>query len=121
MIRKIVLLFLLWPGMGFAAAPAPEAKQEIAHLLNYLKDSGCEFNRNGAWHGSQDAMDHLKKKYEYLLKKGLVVSAEDFIQRAAAESSMSGKPYLVKCGANSPLQSGPWFRAELAKHRGGKQ
>ncbi|NRR31289.1 DUF5329 domain-containing protein [Oxalobacteraceae bacterium] len=106
---------------AFAAEPTPEAKQEITYLLNYLKSSGCEFNRNGTWYGADEAVNHLNKKYDYLLKKGLLSSTEDFIKQAATESSMSSKPYLVKCGANSPTQSSPWFKAALAKRRTAKQ
>lgn len=116
----LALLFALC-SPAFAAEPTPEAKQEISSLLNYLKSSGCEFNRNGTWYGAEEAVNHLNKKYDYLLKKGLVSSSEDFIKQAATESSMSSKAYLVKCGAGSPVQSGPWFRAELARLRGGKR
>ena len=43
--------------------------------------------------------EHLQRKYDYLLKKSLVDTSEQFIQRAASKSSVSGKPYRVKCGA----------------------
>jgi len=115
----LVLLLLLLPPLARSAEPAPQAKQEIAHLLDYLSRSGCQFNRNGTWYGPAPAVDHLKQKYEYLLKRGLVGSAEDFIARAATESSMSSKPYQVKCEAQAPVQAGPWLRAELARYRSG--
>jgi hypothetical protein len=115
--RAFATLIFLCSGMAFAAPPPPAAQQEIKHLLAYLKDSGCEFNRNGTWYGANEATGHLKKKYDYLLKKELVASAEDFIRQAATESSMSGKPYTVRCGASSPSPSGEWFKAELEKHR----
>ncbi|MDI1301203.1 MAG: DUF5329 domain-containing protein [bacterium] len=117
MIKAIFTLLMLLSGLAFSAEPSPIAKQEIAYLLIYLKDSGCEFNRNGTWYKAEEAANHLNKKYEYLLNKGLVSSTEDFVKRAATESSMSGKPYLVKCASNSPVQSGYWFEAALAKHR----
>ncbi len=44
---------------------------------------------------------------------GLVQTTEQFIERAASGSSMSGKPYLVKCGNGAPVQSGEWLRTEL--------
>ena len=108
---------VLAPILAFAGEPSPVAKQEIAHLVGYLKDSGCQFGRNGSWYGSGEAVDHINEKYDYLLRKGLVASAEDFIARAASESSISGKPYQVKCGSAEPVQSGPWLRAELARYR----
>jgi hypothetical protein len=118
--KHLLFLLLALPGLALADQPAPAARQEIAHLIGYLKDSGCQFNRNGTWYSPVEAADHLDQKYRYLLKKGLVASAEDFIGRAASESSMSGKAYQVKCGSNAAVQSGPWLKAELAKFRGRK-
>ena len=121
MIRALFTFLIFFSGLAFSAEPTPVTKQEIAHLFGYLKDSGCKFNRNGTWYTAEEAVNHLNKKYEYLLKKSLVDSTEDFIKRAATESSMSGKPYLVKCASNSPVQSGFWFKVELAKHRASKR
>jgi len=99
------------------AAPPPAARQEITHLIGYLTASGCSFQRNGSWHDAADAARHLQRKYDYLLKRDLVASSEDFIARAASESSLSGKPYQVRCGGNAPLASAAWLKAELAKYR----
>jgi hypothetical protein len=115
--RRLLLALILVPAFAAAAEPSPATKQEIDHLMTYLKGSGCQFNRNGSWYGPTEAVDHLNQKYRYLVGKDLVSSAEDFIARAASESSFSGKPYLVKCGASAPEQSGVWLRAELAKYR----
>lgn len=106
--------------LAFAAQPTPAATQEIAHLLEFVTHSGCQFNRNGTWYGSAQAADHLNQKYEYLLKRGLVVSAEEFIARAASESSMTARPYLVRCSSDAPVQSGTWLQAELARYRAQK-
>lgn len=121
MSRLFFVVMLLLPGLVFAAEPTAAARQEVAHLIGYLRESGCEFNRNGTWYGAEEAVAHLNRKYEYLLDKGLVISAEDFVDRAASESSMSGQPYLVKCGTASPVQSGSWFKAELVRYRAGRR
>jgi hypothetical protein len=115
-------IFFLMVGMLLAAvAPAAEltaaGQAEIAQLFTHLERSGCQFNRNGRWYGSSEAVAHLKKKFDYLQKKKLLGSAEDFIARGAAESSVSGQPYLVKCGSAAPVQSSSWFRAALEKFR----
>jgi Family of unknown function (DUF5329) len=106
--------------LSFAAvAGEPDAgtKREISHLMEFLGASGCQFNRNGTWYDASQAVSHLTQKYEYLVKRGLVTDADGFIARAASESSASGKPYLVKCGDAQPVQSGRWFRTELARFR----
>ena len=98
-----------------------EAKQEIAHLFAHLGSSGCEFNRNGTWYPSARAVSHLNRKYEYLLKKGWVRDTEAFIERAATQSSFTGKPYLVRCAGDPPIASAAWLRAELTRYRAAGQ
>ena len=57
-----------------------------------------------------------QKKLDYLDDKGLVDSPEDFIARAATESSMSGEPYQVNC--QGQLQrSADWLNGELTRLR----
>lgn len=103
------------------AAPPPAARQEIAHLIGYLTASGCSFQRNGSWHDAAEAAKHLQRKYDYLQKRDLVATSEEFIARAASESSLSGKPYQVRCSGNAPVASAAWLKAELAKYRGARQ
>lgn len=110
------LLFAL--SSACAATPlSPTTKSEIAHLFSYLEKSGCQFSRNGSWYSAGDAVSHLNKKYQYLLDKNLIATAEDFISKGATESSMSGKPYLVKCGDSAAVESAVWFKRELAAFR----
>ena len=59
----------------------PATKLEIDHLFSYLKESGCQFFRNGTWYSASEAARHLNKKYQYLQEKGLIPSAEAFIER----------------------------------------
>ncbi|PWT73037.1 MAG: hypothetical protein C5B46_06000 [Proteobacteria bacterium] len=101
-----------------AAEPNASAKTEIEHLLDYLGRSGCEFNRNGRWYSAAEARAHIAKKYAYLLDKGWVSTAEEFIARAATESSVSGKPYQVRCGGAATVPSGQWMQEELKRYRG---
>jgi hypothetical protein len=93
------------------------AEKEILHLFGYLENANCEFNRNGSWHSPYEAAKHLERKYRYLVKKGLINSAEQFIDRAASRSSLSGESYLVRCGDSSPIKSSDWFTDELNNFR----
>jgi len=118
MVRIMFLaVSLLMASVSHAGEPPPAAGAEIAHLFAYLENSGCDFYRNGSRYGSREAAAHLRRKYQYLLEKGLVSSAEEFIERAAAKSSSSGKPYQVRCGGGKIAESGPWLRAELIAYR----
>ena len=103
--------------LSLAASPTPAATQEIEYLIGHLKASGCEFQRNGSWHDSAKAAEHLRGKYDYLLKKGWVATAEDFIARAGTESSISHKPYQVRCSGKQAEASAVWLQAELKRYR----
>jgi hypothetical protein len=83
--------------LSFAGEPAPATTLEIANLFANLQASGCQFNRNGTWYDASETVSHLNTKYQYLLRKGLVASSEDFIERAASESNLSGRVYRVRC------------------------
>jgi Family of unknown function (DUF5329) len=108
------LAFLV--SFSVSAEEASSTKQEISYLFTHLKNSGCEFNRNGSWYKAGAAADHLSKKYQYLLGKGFISTTEDFIARAATESSMSHKAYIVKC-ADTETKSAAWFKDVLTKYR----
>lgn len=88
--------------------------EEINYLLSYLGDSGCTFIRNGSEHRAQEARDHLEMKYNHA--KGRIKTAEDFIDKLASQSSLSRKPYEVRC-ADVQLPSKQWLDEALAFHR----
>ena len=112
-----ITLLLLLSGAANAQNTSPSAR-EINQLFAALESSKCEFNRNGSWYSAQKASDHLHQKYDYLLKKGMVTTTESFIELAATKSSMSGKPYLVRCGVAQPVPSKSWFTGKLKELRG---
>ncbi|MGQ3054076.1 MAG: DUF5329 domain-containing protein [Roseateles sp.] len=116
--RRLALTLALGASCVAAAAPLPPAaRAEVGALLTRLQASGCEFNRNGSWHAGAEARAHLLKKLDYLEGKGLVQTAEQFIERGASASSMSGKPYLVRCAGKVPVESAKWLTAELLQMR----
>jgi hypothetical protein len=112
---SLALLFLA--STISAAEPSLTAREEVDHLLAYLQESNCRFVRNGEEFSAQDARDHLSKKYAYLLRKGLVKEAEDFVRLGASKSSSSGKPYQVRCVGKPAVLSETWLSEELARYR----
>ncbi len=100
-----------------AYAATPAMRQEVAHLLDSVAASHCQFNRNGSWYEAAEARDHLRKKFDYLDQRNQVSSAENFIERAATSSSISGKSYLIRCPGVAPVESATWLGAELARYR----
>lgn len=102
--------------------PGPATKLEVEQLLERLGASGCQFQRNGSWYGAAMARRHLEQKYQYLLDRQRVRTAEDFISLAATKSSLSGNAYLVQCGGQPQSYSADWMTTQLrevrAAHRG---
>lgn len=105
------------PTGAWADPLPPAAKAEVTALLGKLTASSCEFNRNGDWFSAAEAKSHLERKLSYLEDKHLVKTAEQFIDLGASRSSMSGKPYLVRCGGAAPVESKTWLTRELAAVR----
>jgi hypothetical protein len=99
------------------AEPPIQVQIEVNFLLGYIEGSGCEFYRNGTWHDSKEAQAHLRDKYKWLAARNLINTTEDFIDRAATESSFSGLPYKVKCNGGATMTSNQWLRTELARFR----
>jgi Family of unknown function (DUF5329) len=99
------------------AAPPAIAQAEISYLLGYIESSGCEFFRNGSWNDSGKAQAHLRFKYEALAAADRILTAEDFIDKAATKSAVSGQPYKVRCSGGEPDTTSEWLRGALTRCR----
>ena len=120
-IRSITVLGLML-GLSLLsvarAGPVVESAQtENNYLLGYIENSGCEFYRNGSWYDAKKAQAHLHDKYDYLAARNLISTAEDFIEKAATQSSLSGKAYQVRCSNSDAVTSNQWLRDALAHYR----
>lgn len=100
-----------------SAAPPAIAQTEINYLLGFIESSGCEFYRNGSWYDSKRAQAHLRDKYQILAADDQISTAEDFIEKAATKSSLSGRPYQVRCGGGEAVTSNRWLREVLTHYR----
>ena len=117
-VRVATVAMLLTLSVAAQSAPSAQAKREIQGLMDALSASSCEFQRNGTWHGREEARKHLQRKYDYLLKKNLVDTAEQFIERAASKSSISGRAYQVRCPGQPAQPAATWFKEKLEASRG---
>ncbi|WP_163336394.1 DUF5329 domain-containing protein [Desulfopila sp. IMCC35008] len=88
--------------------------EEIDYLLNFIGESGCTFIRNGKEYPSEQAREHLSYKYNHV--KSRIRTAELFIEKIASQSSISKKPYQVRCNSDL-LQSRDWLMAALRIYR----
>ena len=108
----IILMTFMVPGIVFANPDNTD--REIQHLLAYIAGAECRFIRNGKEYGPEEARKHIQKKYEYARSR--IKTAEDFIRGVASKSSLSGKPYKIRCKDQTMLCA-DWLVAELKKYR----
>jgi hypothetical protein len=87
---------------------------EIKHIIEYIENSKCTFIRNGKEYNTKEALVHIQNKYKYT--KRWIKSAEDFIKYTATKSSMSGRPYTVRCDGREILCA-EWLSEELKRFR----
>jgi hypothetical protein len=111
--RTAVLCALL-PAGHVMSAPL---QTEVDHLLLYVEKSECTFVRNGSTHNGAQAAAHLREKYRHA--RGRIRTTEQFIKYVAAGSSVSGKPYLIRCEGKKPVSSAKWLSTELVRFRKG--
>lgn len=116
-LRSTTACLLALCALAWAGELTPAAQKEIAALLERIETSNCSFGRNGNWHAPADARKHLQMKVDYMVKRNMLGSAEEFIVKAASSSSVSGEVYQIRCGNGAPLASATWLGAELKRIR----
>ena len=88
---------------------------EIDHLLDFVRNTSCKYDRNGTIHDGPEAMDHINMKYEHYKKK--VKTTEDFIKYSATKSLISGKKYQIRCPDSEAVFASDWLLGELKVFR----
>jgi len=109
-----VMIVLALPTLAHAQG-GPNASDAIAFLIERVGGSGCRFVRNGEEHPSGDAANHLRRKLASIRRE---LSPEQFIEHVASKSSMSGRPYTIRCDGRPEVTAGEWLRHAL-QERGG--
>ena len=114
--RQAVTAVLSTVVCGAAFSDVPDARRdEVDHLLEFVRTSTCMVERNGTKHSGENAHSHIQKKYDYFRDK--IGTSEDFIAYSATKSTMSGKYYIVSCEDGPPIRTQIWLLRELEKYR----
>jgi hypothetical protein len=111
----VFLALMLLPAVR--AVPPAIAQTEINYLLGFIERSDCAFYRNGSWYDSKKAQAHLRSKYDILALRNQIDAAEDFIEKAATKSSLSGQVYKVRCPGGVAVTTNHWLLDELIRYR----
>ena len=111
-------LALLLGASALLAHATPSATEEklIDTLIQRVsKMSAMVFMRNGNEYNAADAAKHMQAKYDYFKKE--LVTAEDFIERCASRSEMTGQAYKVKLNNGTVRDANEFLNGELRSMR----
>ena len=109
-LKTLIVALVLLAGTALAGT-----QEEIDHLLNFVANTSCKYDRNGTVHDGPEARDHINMKYEHYRKK--VKTTEDFIKYSATKSLMSGKKYKIRCPGSEAGFASDWLLDELNAFR----
>jgi len=110
----LVVLFLLTPCL-LRGEQINAVDKTVQHLVSHVSGSGLTFIRNTDKYTSVEAAEHMNNKYRHFRED--IKTAEDFIERCASKSLLSGKPYLVINERGKQVRTSEWLLAELADYR----
>ena len=110
-----IILLCALPNKIVAGEPL---EQTINYLLGYIGRSDATFIRNGQTHTPQEAVNHIKAKYEHF--KSEIKTPEDFIRLSASKSLLTGKPYLVRTPDGKEMRLDVWLTDALKEYRASK-
>lgn len=116
-IFTVLLLTSLAASSDGPAQQSENIESTIQFLLKHVADSGLTFIRNAESHDAADAAEHMNSKYEYFRDK--IKTPEDFIQRCASKSLLSGKPYMVILENGEEVRTDDWLLRVLTVYRRG--
>lgn len=95
-----------------ALALPPNEEVRVNALLAALEQrTGTAFIRNGSEHTAAEAAEHLRMKLGKARKR--LSSAEEFVDKVASSSSLSGDPYMIREPGQSPQPANGFLRQLL--------
>ncbi|MEO3991796.1 YfeK family protein [Pseudocitrobacter cyperus] len=107
----LVALLLTLP--AWAKLNAHEEARINAMLEALSQQKTLVFVRNGDEHTCDEAVSHLRLKLSNTRNR--IDTAEQFIDKVASSSSITGKPYIVKIPGKSDENAQPYLHALIAQ------
>lgn len=90
---------------------------KIMQLITYIKTlEGASFIRNGSKYSCEEAAKHLQSKWEKHNDK--IKTAEEFIQKLASHSGMSGEEYQIQFADGTTKPTAQVLLQELNRLQG---
>ncbi|WP_176691697.1 YfeK family protein [Superficieibacter electus] len=108
-----VIIALLMSLPAFAKLSPHEEARINAMLTALAQKQDLTFIRNGDAHNCEEAVSHLRLKLSNTRNR--IDTAEQFIDKVASSSSISGKPYIVKIPGKSDENAKSYLHALIAE------
>lgn len=115
---RAALLSLLFGAAAALAQATPSAAEQklIDGLIQRVSTMrAMTFMRNGKPHDAAEAAKHMRAKFDHF--KDEIVTAEDFIDRCASRSEVTGRPYQVRLENGTLQDANAFLNAELRAMR----
>ena len=113
--RALLIILVAFASVALCAADTEPVAKTVDYLIAQVEKSDCKFIRNGDEHTSKEAAQHMRRKYDHFKKE--IKTPEDFIEKCAAKSEVSGKPYTVKKPDGSTIKCEDWMKSLLAERQ----
>lgn len=117
---KVILIFFSIMLFSFsqnknASKPILTEEDKIKFLLTELEkqEGKLKFIRNGEEFSAKEAKAHMKKKLDYAGSE--IKTVNDFIDKIATKSYLTGNKYYVKLPDGKKEESAIWLREILKK------
>lgn len=107
----VVALLLTLP--AYAKLNAHEEARIDAMLNALAQQKSLTFIRNGDAHNCDEAVSHLRLKLSNTRNR--IDTAEQFIDKVASSSSISGKPYIVRIPGKTDENAQPYLHTLIAE------
>jgi hypothetical protein len=89
-------------------------QEKIERLLEAIESAeGDVFIRNGGEHSAKDAAEHLRTKWQAAGSENK--SVDDFIDKIASKSSLSGEPYHVRLADGKDVLASDYLKSKLSE------
>lgn len=111
-VRKIYLFLVFALVSSFSVAATTD--EEINYLLSVLTTDDCSFVSNDISYSGREFEQHLRSKLR--LNDDLIASADDYIEKIATRSAVSGQPYVAVCDGKLRITK-EWFGELLEAYR----
>lgn len=114
-----LIIFYFFSILTYGADQQAIEDQKIQFLLKQVEESQAVFIRNGDEHKPKRARQHLEQKMNMARKMfwffgpAKKITAIEFIEKIASESSTTGEKYKLKLMTGKVMETGTWLKERL--------